>query len=35
MRESGWPHAPEFIEENLLVAADRDDAIAALESRRK
>jgi len=34
MRESGWPHAPEFIEENLLVAVDRDDAIASLESRR-
>ncbi|HEY1514683.1 MAG TPA: metallophosphoesterase family protein [Gaiellaceae bacterium] len=34
MRESGWPHAPEYIEENLLVAVDRDDAIASLESRR-
>ena len=34
MRKSAWPHAPEFIDENLLVAADRDDAIASLESRR-
>ena len=34
MRGSDWPHAPEFIEENLLVAADRDEAIAVLESRR-
>ena len=34
MRKSDWPHAQEFIEENLLVAADRDAAIAALESRR-
>ena len=34
MRKSAWPHAPEFIDENLLVAADRDEAIASLESRR-
>jgi diadenosine tetraphosphatase ApaH/serine/threonine PP2A family protein phosphatase len=34
MRRSEWPHAPEFIEENLLVATDRDEAIASLESRR-
>jgi putative phosphoesterase len=35
MRRSDWPHAAEFVEENLLVAVDRDEAIAALESRRK
>jgi diadenosine tetraphosphatase ApaH/serine/threonine PP2A family protein phosphatase len=35
MRRSSWPHAPEFVEENLLVAADRDAAIASLESRRR
>jgi putative phosphoesterase len=34
MGKSDWPHAPEFIEENLLVAVDRDEAIASLESRR-
>ena len=34
MRTSDWPHAPEFVEENLLVAVDRDEAIASLESRR-
>ena len=34
MRKSGWPHAAEFIDENLLVAVDRDEAIAQLESRR-
>jgi putative phosphoesterase len=34
MRKSDWPHAPGFIEENLLVAVDRDEAIASLESRR-
>ena len=33
-RKSGWPYAPEFVEENLLVAVDRDEAIASLESRR-
>ena len=33
-RKSGWPYAPEFVEENLLVAIDRDEAIASLESRR-
>jgi diadenosine tetraphosphatase ApaH/serine/threonine PP2A family protein phosphatase len=31
---SAWPHAREFVAENLLVAADRDEAIASLESRR-
>jgi putative phosphoesterase len=35
MRKSDWPHAKEYVEENLLVAADRDEAIAVLESRRK
>lgn len=35
MRKSDWPHAPEFIAENLLVAVDRDEAIASLESRRR
>jgi putative phosphoesterase len=34
LRKSGWPHADEFVAENLLVAIDRDEAIAALESRR-
>ncbi|HST14018.1 MAG TPA: metallophosphoesterase family protein [Gaiellaceae bacterium] len=34
MRKSDWPYAPEFIEENLLVAVDRDEAIESLESRR-
>jgi diadenosine tetraphosphatase ApaH/serine/threonine PP2A family protein phosphatase len=34
MRRSDWPHAQEFVEENLLVAVDRDEAIASLESRR-
>jgi diadenosine tetraphosphatase ApaH/serine/threonine PP2A family protein phosphatase len=33
-RASAWPHAQEFVDENLLVAADRDEAIASLESRR-
>jgi len=31
---SAWPHAHEFVAENLLVAQLRDDAIAQLESRR-
>ena len=31
---SAWPHAQEFVTENLLVAVDRDQAIASLESRR-
>jgi len=34
MRASAWPHAQGFVEENLLVAVDRDEAIASLESRR-
>jgi diadenosine tetraphosphatase ApaH/serine/threonine PP2A family protein phosphatase len=33
-RASAWPHAQEFVDENLLVAADRDEAIGSLESRR-
>lgn len=33
-RRSEWPHAQEFVDENLLVAVDRDEAIASLESRR-
>jgi diadenosine tetraphosphatase ApaH/serine/threonine PP2A family protein phosphatase len=33
-RASAWPHAQSFVEENLLVAVDRDEAIAALEGRR-
>src|SRR5690242_8235951 len=32
---SAWPAAQEFVAENLLVAVDRDEAIASLESRRK
>jgi diadenosine tetraphosphatase ApaH/serine/threonine PP2A family protein phosphatase len=31
---SGWPHAPAFVAENLLVPVTREDAIASLESRR-
>ena len=31
---SDWPHAAEFVAENLRVAPDRDEAIATLESRR-
>ncbi len=31
---SGWPHAQEFVAENLLEAVKRDEAIASLESRR-
>jgi diadenosine tetraphosphatase ApaH/serine/threonine PP2A family protein phosphatase len=33
-RASAWPHAQEFVAENLLVAQQRDEAIATLESRR-
>jgi diadenosine tetraphosphatase ApaH/serine/threonine PP2A family protein phosphatase len=33
-RKSAWPHAQSFVEENLLVAVSRDDAIEQLESRR-
>jgi diadenosine tetraphosphatase ApaH/serine/threonine PP2A family protein phosphatase len=33
-RASAWPHAQEFVAENLLVAPAREDAIAQLESRR-
>jgi diadenosine tetraphosphatase ApaH/serine/threonine PP2A family protein phosphatase len=33
-RASAWPHAQEFVAENLLVPQVRDDAIAQLESRR-
>jgi putative phosphoesterase len=31
---SGWPQREAFVAENLRVAADRDEAIAQLESRR-
>jgi putative phosphoesterase len=34
VRASGWPDGEEFIAENLLVAVDRDEAIAVLEARR-
>jgi predicted phosphodiesterase len=34
IRASGWPMSEEFIAENLLVAADREQSIAAIESRR-
>jgi diadenosine tetraphosphatase ApaH/serine/threonine PP2A family protein phosphatase len=34
IRASGWPRGEEFIAENLLVAASREEAIASLESRR-
>ena len=33
-RRSAWPHAQGFVDENLLVAVSRDDAIEQLESRR-
>jgi putative phosphoesterase len=33
-RASEWPHAQEFVAENLVVAVDRDEAIEQLESRR-
>jgi len=31
---SDWPQRDEFVAENLLVPADRDEAIAVLEARR-
>jgi hypothetical protein len=31
---SGWPHAQEFVAENLLQVVVREEAIASLESRR-
>jgi predicted phosphodiesterase len=34
VRASDWPMRDEFVAENLLVAADRDEAIAVLEARR-
>ena len=34
IRASGWPGAGEFVEENLLVAIDRDEAAAHFESQR-
>jgi putative phosphoesterase len=34
IRASGWAAGEEFIAENLLVAVDRDEAIAILEARR-
>ena len=33
-RASAWPLAQGFVDENLLVAVERDEAIARLESRR-
>jgi diadenosine tetraphosphatase ApaH/serine/threonine PP2A family protein phosphatase len=33
-RKSEWPHARGFVEENLLVAVSRQEAIMDLESRR-
>jgi diadenosine tetraphosphatase ApaH/serine/threonine PP2A family protein phosphatase len=33
-RASAWPHAQDFVAENLLVAPSRDESIATLESRR-
>jgi diadenosine tetraphosphatase ApaH/serine/threonine PP2A family protein phosphatase len=33
-RASAWPHAPGFVEENLLAAVARDEAIETLERRR-
>jgi putative phosphoesterase len=34
IRASGWPTGEEFIVENLLTVVDREQSIAALESRR-
>jgi predicted phosphodiesterase len=34
VRASSWPARDEFIEENLLTAPSRDEAIAVLEARR-
>src|SRR5262249_6746373 len=34
VRASEWPQREEFIAENLLVAPDREEAIAVLEARR-
>jgi diadenosine tetraphosphatase ApaH/serine/threonine PP2A family protein phosphatase len=33
-RASAWPHAQSFVDENLLQAVSREQAIASLESRR-
>jgi diadenosine tetraphosphatase ApaH/serine/threonine PP2A family protein phosphatase len=33
-RASAWPHAEDFVAENLLAAPAREEAIAELESRR-
>jgi len=33
-RASGWPHGAGFVEENLLVAVCREEAIETLERRR-
>ena len=34
LRASGWPQVEEFIEENVLQAVSREEAIAAQEARR-
>jgi diadenosine tetraphosphatase ApaH/serine/threonine PP2A family protein phosphatase len=34
VRASGWAEGDEFVAENLLVAPDRDQAIAQLEAQR-
>lgn len=34
-RASAWPGAQSFVDENLLAAVSRDEAIASLESRRR
>ena len=34
VERSGWPLATEFVDENLRVAVDRDEAIARLEGIR-
>jgi putative phosphoesterase len=34
LRSSGWAGSEEFIAENVLAAVSRDEAIAAIESRR-
>jgi diadenosine tetraphosphatase ApaH/serine/threonine PP2A family protein phosphatase len=33
-RASAWPHAQDFVAENLLAVVSRDEAIAQLEGRR-
>jgi predicted phosphodiesterase len=34
IRKTDWPYARSFIDENLLVAVSRDEAVASFEARR-